>query len=96
MMDKRYLPQTARLSMKPWKTIIEYQGRDIKKSCNVPKNIIQHWEKDKSMLEYASFRGLTKKDSLKIISLAKCSKIRLGVNVFGDIVSYKIVKGFRK
>lgn len=73
-----------------WKTFITYIGKDIKPCLQVSKNIVEHWNRNKSLLGYATFRGLSKEIALLIVQLAKGGKVHLGINRWGDVTSYKV------
>lgn len=73
--------------------LLIFDAEDVpKETGNIPVNLIEHWEKDKSLFGYASFEGLSKKDCKKIYGFAKVGKVRLGVSRMGNIVSFKIEK----
>lgn len=43
--DKRFSKQSW--SRKQWKTLVEYEGKNIPEKCDIPKDIKQHWQKRK-------------------------------------------------
>ena len=75
--------------------LTEFNAKDIKTlTGKLPSRIVKHWKKNKSMLGYASFRGLSEKD-MKIIfghsrGINKPPKVTLGVSRMGNISGYKL------
>jgi len=89
--DKRY-----RLGINPkgWKTLVEYEGRNIKPLSKIPDWLIQHFKanpESRKFPHYISFRDLTPVQAITVFALAKHGgPVRLGINRQGQIASYKL------
>jgi hypothetical protein len=73
-----------------WKTVLEYEPKEIPENIPLTQKAIDNWKKNKSIFGYVNLRGLDERDIMSILSASRRSEVSLGGSRMGWVVSYKI------
>ena len=83
-------------SRKKWKTLIEFDIKEIKPLSIIPEELKETWRNRKKRKEfvevygYLHFNGLTPELALKIVALAKAGKALINVNRWSEIAFWSL------
>ena len=90
--DRRFNSSSS--SRKAFKLIASFKAKDIKPQTVIPDYIKSRWNANKNVLGYATFRGFTTEEAIRVFALAKGAKILLAINRYAEISGYKLSGGF--